>query len=295
MNVNIKYLKDESGNIVSPVTSVNGIFTDKDSDSLNFYNLAPTGVAHNGIYRGKSIAAFYNGTETYNGKTFHECISDGTFDNIFIGDYIIKTLTIDDVEYEDTAYVADIDTFYATVSDFYSIINTHHITLWHTIKTITHNMNSTDTTVGGYVGSEMHTYLTDTVLPAIKTVFGSSYMLSHQKLYTNSINATGYNRFGTNSGCSNNWSWTKDQYISLLTEQQLGYTVGSSSLYDCGEAYKKLNLFNFHSINRYTGSVWSWLRSIASNSRFCIIDASGRITTNASSSPGHVYPLTLCI
>lgn len=294
MNVNIKYLKDESGNIVSPVTSVNGIFTDKDSDSLNFYNLAPTGIAHNGIYRGKDITAFYDGTETYNGKTFHNCISDSTFDNIFIGDYITKTLTIDGVEYVDTAYVADIDTFYADV-DYYSLVSTHHVVLWHIIATITHNMNSTNTTAGGYAGSAMHTYLTDIILPAIQDAFGSSYMLSHQKIYTTGINSTGYNRYGENGGCSNAWSWSTDQYISLLTEQQLGYTVGSSSIYDCGEAHKKLNLFNFYAIHKYSGTVWFWLRNIVSAARFCRMTGDGYASSGSASATNSVYPLTLCI
>ena len=96
-----------------------------------------------------------------------------------------------------------------------------------------------DSRGAGYLNSDLHYYLTNTVLPHVQNDLGSGHLYAHRKLLTNGVNRTGYNRFGTNSGCSNNWTWTDPIYICALSEVQVyGATVWSSSGYDTGEACK---------------------------------------------------------
>lgn len=138
------------------------------------------------------------------------------------------------------------------------IVDTHETCKW----------NDTNDTTGGYVGSKLHAYLVNTVLPKVKTDLGGvSHLYSHQKLYSNSINMTGYNRLGAASGCSNNWAWSADQYIAALSEVQVyGSIVWSSSGYDTGEADQQLEVFKRFKHTDIFGNEYPWLRDVVSSS-----------------------------
>ena len=98
----------------------------------------------------------------------------------------------------------------------------------------------------------------------------------HILAYTEMSFSWGYNRYGSNSGCSNNWDWKDDQYISLMSEVQLyGSVIWSSSGYDTGEANEKLALFNHIRPNKLFGNRNIWLRDIASATRFADLDSTG--------------------
>ncbi|MBQ8698283.1 MAG: hypothetical protein IJ521_04730, partial [Schwartzia sp.] len=63
------------------------------------------------------------------------------------------------------------------------IVQTHAKSKW----------NETNDTTGGYVSSVLHSYLVDTVLPNVKTDLGGvGHLYAHQKLYSTSIEPTGY-------------------------------------------------------------------------------------------------------
>lgn len=140
-------------------------------------------------------------------------------------------------------------------------------------------MNSSNTTDGGYFGSYMHgTFLTERILTALAGVgiTITDHLLSHQKLLTTSINPTGYNRLGNATGCSDNWEWKLNQFISLISEVQLyGSTIFSSSGFDTGEAYEKLALFNLIRPNKLFGNKNIWLRDVASATSFAILSGYG--------------------
>ena len=161
------------------------------------------------------------------------------------------------------------------------IVDTHAATLW----------NDTADTTGGYVASKLHSYLTDTVLPNVKSDLGETHLIAHYKLYSNSINATGYNRYGTNTGCSNNFAWSASQYISALTEMQIyGGTVWSSSGHDTGEADQQLEVFKRFKHTDIFGDEFPWLRDVVSATKVCVADAYGSarnyVTTNGSIAVG---------
>lgn len=140
-------------------------------------------------------------------------------------------------------------------------------------------MNASNDTTGGYFGSYMHsTFLAGRILTALSGagITISNHLVGHKKLLTTTVNASGYNRFGTNSGCSNNWEWKDDQYISLMSEVQLyGSTVWSSSGYDTGETNEKLALFNHIRHNKLFGNKNIWLRDIVSATLFALLSYDG--------------------
>ena len=155
------------------------------------------------------------------------------------------------------------------------IVDTHATKKW----------NETSDTTGGYVASGLHGYLVDTVLPNVKSDLGESHLYSHQKSYSNAINATRYNRMGTNTGASSSSAWSTNQYISALTEMQVyGGTVWSSSGDDTGEANQQLEVFSRYRFNDIFGDETFWLRDIASATQACSAVSTGMASAGSASS-----------
>lgn len=119
----------------------------------------------------------------------------------------------------------------------------------------------------GYKNSDLHYYLKNTVLPMCQADLGSSNLISHHKLLSSSVDASGINRFGSAGGCSNSWAWEENCYISALSEVQVyGSTVWSSSGYDTGEACQQLDVFRHFSFTEIFGGEYPWLRDVVSAS-----------------------------
>ncbi|MBR1760277.1 MAG: hypothetical protein IJ741_03755 [Schwartzia sp.] len=155
------------------------------------------------------------------------------------------------------------------------IVDTHETSKW----------NNTDDTTGGYVSSVLHSYLVNTVLPKVKAdLGGDSHLYAHRKLYSTSINPTGYNRFGTATGCTNNWAWSENQYIAALSEMQVyGGTVWSSSGHDTGEADQQLDVFKRFKHTEIFGNEYPWLRVVASATYAASANNGGAASHNSAS------------
>ena len=148
----------------------------------------------------------------------------------------------------------------------------------------------------GYANSDLHHYMTETLLPIVKTDLGSyaSGILKHHKLYSNAVNTTGNNRFGSAGGCSSSWSWYENQEICALSEVQVyGSIVWSSSGYDTGEACRQLDVFRVYNMNEIFGGEYPWLRDVASASYACGVDASGGAGYDTASGAHSVAALIL--
>lgn len=149
-----------------------------------------------------------------------------------------------------------------------------------------HRMNSTDTTVGGYVGSEMNTSILGAVTSSGSTAgdatinqqlyaeFGS-HLKTTRELCSNGVNESGYNRFGSNTGCSNSWAWGNFQAILMSEIEVYGSTVWSSSGYDTGNAKMQMPLFTHNRQAMNNRSKWYWLKDMASGAHFCTCDVDG--------------------
>ena len=170
--------------------------------------------------------------------------------------YYVKSVPTQTVTLK--AVIADFDTFYAGYASTYAGINTHHAAV---IVTGFSNVvwNKTNSTAGGYVASLIHKWLVGSALPQIETWFGSAKVLSHQKLLTNAITGD----------AASGWAWSS-QKISLLSECQLygmkvwGGSKATNGVYEPGEAFKKLDVFNHIDANLLFGNKNIWCRDIAS-------------------------------
>lgn len=268
------------------VVTLDNLSTFKDECDKVYTQCINNAGFHNSIFRGKDITAEWdNGTVSTN-------IADGTFKDIFVGDYFTKSATINGTVTTLTFIIADINTYYGYNS--YAMIDTPHISV--VVKGLPNaRMNINTTTAGGYKGSEMHTITLPAYCEGIEAALGSEHILTHQKKLSNSVNTTAYNRFGSNSGCSNSWEWVSDMKISLMTESQIyGHIVWSSSGHDTGEAYKPLSLFQKVRPNQVFGeSKWFWLRDVGYAGVFCCCNVVGTADCLMASSVGGVFPLLL--
>ena len=155
-------------------------------------------------------------------------------------------------------------------------------------------MNDTNTTANGYLGSKMHTDIigdistSGTLAKQLYDQLGS-LLIPTTELLTNSINASGYNRFGANSGCSNNWTWA-DVYARLLSEiESNGSIVWSSSGYDTGNAQHQLPAFKNDKSVAYPQGIYYWLKDVATSTYFCYSSGyNGRVNYDNASSVRYV-------
>jgi len=146
----------------------------------------------------------------------------------------------------------------------------------------------------GYMNSDLHYYLKNTLLPLVETDLGANNLLGHSKLLTNAVNTTGYNRFGSASGCASSWGWEANCKICALSEVQVyGATVWSSSGYDTGEACRQLDVFRVYNHTEIFGGEYPWLRDVVSASSAAVAYSLGLATDATASYAYYVVALVL--
>lgn len=147
-------------------------------------------------------------------------------------------------------------------------------------------MNATKTTEGGYKASEMNTLVLGEVTSTGSTAadatinqqlyaeFGS-HLKTTFELVSNAINATGYNRFGSATGCASSQEWISAQAILMSEVEAYGSIIWSSSGYDTGNANIQLPLFAFSKQAQNSRNGACWLKDVASADCFCVNGSSG--------------------
>lgn len=230
--------------------------------------------AHNSLYRGKDITSiFYNGT-------LSQQIATGTFDDIFIGDYIIGKTS------GRKYLVADIN--YRLHCGDTECTKPHVLMIPERIMG-TAQMNDSHVTTGGYVGSKMYT----TNLAQFKTViqndFGSGHILNHRELLTNAVT----------DGKSSGWAWY-DSTIELMNESMVyGHNAwGSHHGYETGIDKSQLSLFKHKpdlivTLNDAGSRYWYWLRDVVSSSNFASVRDYGNAYYSGAGSSFGVRPAFL--
>ena len=237
--------------------------------------------AHNAIYRGKDITdLFYDGT-------LSKQIAAGTFDDIYIGDYIIGKVS------KRKYLVADLDYRYG-MGD--TEITKHHVLMIPDRIMYTARMNATNTTAEAYIGSEMYKTNLASAKSTIQNDFESSHILAHRNRFTNAVKDN-YESGGV---------WT-DSTVDLMNEMMV---YGSNAYHNCmngtviPDSYttdnRQLSLFKLdHSKiiarNDAGDRFWYWLRDVASASWFCGVNGSGLCTYSNASGVNGVRPAFLIV
>ena len=281
-------------------------------DKISLLNQGLTNISHN-IPRlvPKDITSYYQDGSLWdrlNGTNGYSFLED-----IFVGDYIKMSRPIS--AYDQTQTYQTTGSQYVTIAGINTLlgngdisINFNHLVMvpGQGFSGVQHfgrsRMNPTDTTSGGYVSSEMYTItigaiateglteITATINQQLYAEFGT-HLKTTREILSNSINASGTNRFGKYTGCTNGWSWYDCQAVLMSEVEVYGSTVWSSSGYDTGNANMQLPLFanNTSALNDRTS--YYWLKDVASADRFCLSSDSGLSDCNgASGANGCVRP-----
>lgn len=216
---------------------------------------------------GENAALNLDNRNTYRGKNLGSsvtaaqkaAIQNGSFDDLFIGDY----WTIGSVKW----LIADMDYWYNCGDTAFT---KHHLVIVPDGSLYTAQMNTSTTTEGGYVGSKMHTENLANAKNTITSAFGDM-VLTHREYLVNAVS----------NGKPSAGAWV-DSTVDLMNECMVyghphfapacdGSTV--PTLYTIDKT--QLSLFALRPqliVNRTAN--W-WLRDVVSSAYFASVYVSG--------------------
>lgn len=289
---------DGSGNITIPVTALS-----PSAIRAQWYAAYPDGAeAHNAMWGGRDItAAFDNGTVSAN-------IANGTFKDIFLGDYITKQVTIPRVLADDGTtelFAGGTYTVNWVIADCDYWINrggtattAHHVAIVPQVPIFDARMNPANTTEGGYAGSEMYKETIPACATGIVNAFGSDHILTFSDHLTQDLNASAVSSGITVFTGAPNWEgeWYSQQ-CNLLSEAMVydGPHCASSAL-DNIMAIRQMSAFRLSERLINYNRTWWWLRDVVSSSAFASVY--GRVGASAylaSSAHVGVRPFALLV
>ncbi|XJZ60237.1 collagen-like protein [Lactobacillus delbrueckii subsp. bulgaricus] len=254
--------------------AVNAGFKGSQTDWLSSIGGAKGAGAHNSIYRGDYLGNAFTETQA-------AAIRSGTFDGLFIGNY----WTIGGVNYRIAAF-----NYYLGTGD--KACTDPHIVIVPDVPLYWAKMNETDTTAGGYVGSEMYKTGLSKAKDTITAAFGSNHLLTHRNELQNAC---------TNGVPTGN-AWF-DSTVELMTEQNVyGNQImgplpsgGTVNPWDANGNHNYLvdktqfPLFAFRP-DLISNQNWFWLRTVVSAAYFAGVDGDGVSSCGGVGASGGVRP-----
>ena len=277
---------DGSGNITIPVTALS-----TSAIRAQWYAAYPDGAeAHNAMWGGRDItAAFNNGTVSAN-------IANGTFHDIFPGDYITKQVTISGTTYTVNWAVADCDYWINKGDD--PAVTAHHVAIVPQAPIFNARMNSTNTTEGGYMGSRMFKETIPACATGIVNAFGASHILTFRDWLISGMTVNQISSGLPNFTGGAQWGatpWVSVQ-CDLMTEKMvLGAPVNSASALDEWCATRQMSAFRLSEKLINYNRQWYWLRDVVSSAYFAVVYGGGGAGTDLASAVRGVRPFALLV
>ena len=284
---------EEIEGMITAIESDGGLvtLTRVDGSTEQLQIVANNAGAHNAVYRGKDLTAYFDSGE------MSKAIAAGTFKDIYPGDYITKSVTVNGTTYSDVKWmVGDLDYFLGHGDT--SILTQHHVLMFPDTCLGNSYMNPTNTTEGAYMGSYMYKTMIPLVNAGIQAAFGASHVVSHREAMSKLINAT--------MACASGNGWTGSTYwwsgewadvlSNLFTENMVyGANIFSSSPQDVCNGCRQVAAFR-HDSSLYIGGTkretW-WLRAVALSNAFALVDGYGVASCNGASGVSGVRPYFL--
>lgn len=238
---------------------------------------------HNNIFRGDDLFA-----KGYTIDDICAMIADGSFSDIYIGDYFTLSGSIENVpcfveqtgddgakslvestqtvNYNTKFRIAGLDTYLNTGDTAFT---QHHAVIVPDDAIGSNRMNSANVTTGGYVGSFMFA----SVLPVYNTHFDvklNNHLLTHREILSNSV--TGNQASG--------WAWSNVK-INLMSEPEIYGGNMWGNKYDAGVNYRQFPLFRIAS-KYICNRNWRWLNAVAGGADFVAMTSNGNATRNGA-------------
>lgn len=257
-STDILLLDNSSGSSTRKITMANLAIAAQENTSATH---------HRNVLRGKSLGSTVTTAQ-------QSAISTGTFADLFIGDY----WTIDSVNWR----IADMDYWYGCGDTDHSF-STHHLVIVPDSSLTSAAMNSSNTTEGGYVGSDMYTTVLPGLLSTVQSAFGS-LLLTHREYLVNAVT----------DGHPSAGAWY-DSTIDLMNEQMMygcpirqAMNDGSTVAVTATIGKSQLALYRLRPY--YIKSHAGWLRDVVSASGFAYAYYNGNADYGSASVSGSVRP-----
>ena len=225
--------------------------TEKAATSLSAVLTASAG-AHNGIFRGKNLGSAPTEAQL-------AAIKAGTFDDLYIGDHWVNggvNWRIADFNYNLRCGNTDFTRNHAVIVPDTSLYS--------------HNMNATNTTEGGYVGSLMRLEGLAKAKEMAVAAFGADHVLTHRVYLVNAVS----------NGKPSGGAWF-DSDVELMNEIMVyGCHIfapgcdGSTMPYNYTTEKSQLALFQL-APQYISNRQWFWLRDVVSPASFAYVNGNG--------------------
>lgn len=259
--------------------------------------LPKTAAAHNSVYRGKDLTSHFN-----NGG-MSAAIAAGTFDDIFPGDYIIKSVTVNGTTYSNVKWiVGDLDYNYGTG---YKNPTVHHVLLFAETNLGKAQMNTSNTTSGGYQNCNFFKNTRPLYDTGIVNAFGTDHVLEHSEMLSNAMNSTAaspagmgwtgtsYWSWGTTDATDGTYPWRHDIKSNIFSHTMLIGHSPFGSAADVGTQAKQIAATRLNPSLWFIDGTWCWCRDVASTASFAVAGGGGYANGNGASNSGGVRPYFL--
>lgn len=256
------YLSLSGGTLTGPLVMPGG------GEVVSIMDNAAT---HNMVYRGKALGTSVTSEQW-------AAIKVGTFKDLYLGDY----WSIGGMDY----IIAAFDYWYKCGD---TACNTHHAVVIPRSQLYTYKFNPTNTTEGGYVGSDLYKNGLTQAKTTFNTAFGSAHILNHRECLVNAVT----------NGKPTGSDWY-DSTVDLMNENMVYGGRQFSPMPDGTDPWNtcrnytidksQLPLFRLAPWMSFVRDQWCWLRDVVSAARFAYCHGYGNADCNLASYAYGVWP-----
>lgn len=256
------YLPLTGGTLTGPIIMPGG------GSALSIEDNAAT---HNMVYRGKALGTSVTSEQW-------AAIKAGTFKDLYLGDY----WSIGGMDY----IIAAFDYWYKCGN---TACNTHHAVVIPRSQLYTYKFNPTNTTEGGYVGSDLYKNGLTQAKTTFNNAFGSAHILSHREYLVNAVT----------NGKPTGSDWY-DSTVDLMNENMVYGGRQFSPMPDGTDPWNacrnytidksQLPLFRLAPWMSFVRDQWCWLRDVVSAACFADCGGGGCADCVDASNAGGVWP-----
>lgn len=258
---------------VTAVESDGGLvtLTRLDGSTAQLQLVADNAGAHNAIYRGKDLTSYFNSGE------MSKAIAAGTFKDIYPGDYIIKSVTVNGTTYSNVKWIVGECDYYMNRGSNGHYTTTHHVLAFPDSLLGEACMDSSGKNDNGFVGTEMWKKTLPLYNTGILNAFGMGHVLSYYDALTIAVNNSMVSNASAGyTGQSSNI--TLAGIIANLFNCQMlfGTDLASSSMYDTYECNTQVAAFRYSpKLIMIHGSNWYWLKDVVGSGLFAFTNSAG--------------------
>lgn len=205
-------------------------------------------------------------------------IQNGTFDGLFLGDY----WTINGVDY----IIAAFDYWYNTGN---TACTKPHVVTFPRKNLYTYKFNPTNTTEGGYIGSDLYKNGLTQAKQMVAAAFGSAHILSHREHLVNAVT----------NGKPTGSDWY-DSTVDLMNENMV---YGGRQFSPMPDGTDPLSTCRNYTVDKsqlplFRLAPWMicnrnsyWLRDVVSAARFARVSSNGETGCDSPNTAGGVRPV----